>query len=120
MKVISYIGTDKQEEIAIECTVLDCLKWGGYGVCDLCNESRLLDTGDPDAQNDRMYLCPELGSKALCEKCFKEHKERVKWYHEDFPFIEDTLKLYTSHYLPSMADEEIAKIKEFIEKKRAQ
>ena len=120
VKVIVYTGIDGEEEVAIECTVKDCLEWGGYGVCDLCGRSRLLDTRDPNACNDKLYLCPELGAKALCEKCFIEYKGRNKWHQEDFIFVINTLNLYIESYLPGMAQEEKNKLLKFIEKKKAQ
>lgn len=115
--IITYKGSDGQEEIAIRCTVQDCVNWGGYGVCDTCNKSRLLDTGDEDALRDHMYLCPELGSRALCEQCFEEHKKQVKWYKEDRDFVEETLVGYVNYNNLDIPDADMIKMYEFLQRK---
>ena len=87
-RVTIYDGVDGFKELVIRVTVEECFSWGGFAVCDLCN-------ADSDVY---MYLCPELGSRALCEKCFEEHKGRVKFYQEDVPYILNSLLSFVNNY----------------------
>lgn len=86
-RVILYNGADNEQELAIKCSIKECVNWGGFGICDLCG---MVDSV--------IYLCPELGSKGLCSKCFNEHKTRVKWYPEDTKFILAALDNFIEYY----------------------
>ena len=112
-KVIIYKGKDNVDEIAFECSVLECLRWGGYGVCDLCNESEILNDGRVKSLKSVMYLCPELGSKALCEKCFKDHQKRVKWYEEDLQFTLDMIDIFRNNYVTNLSIEDKQLVEDF-------
>ena len=51
--------------------------FGGFGICDSCNES--------DVEG---YLIPALGEKWYCRKCYKEWKERAIYYEADREYEE--------------------------------
>lgn len=103
-RVFIYDGSDEHCELAIKVTVEECFNWGGLAVCDLCNED----------SHEYMYLCPELGSNALCEKCFEEHKGRVKFYQEDSPYIINSLLSYVKNYSLFFTDNDLKTITKFI------
>lgn len=103
-RLVTYNGSDGYPELAIRVTLDECYDWGGFGICDLCN----------DEAKEYMYLCPELGSKALCQKCFDEHKTRVKLYKSDIEFMEYMLNDFVRYYKLSFTDDELKQIKAFI------
>lgn len=103
-RVVLYKDKEGHDEIAIRVTTEECFSWGGYAICDLCNE-----IGDPF-----MYLCPELGSKALCQSCFDEHKEHVRFYEEDKKFIVAMLEEFTTSYRLSFSNSSLDTIRAFI------
>ena len=103
-KVILYDDVDGSHELAIKVSIQDCYNWGGFGVCDYCNEEA----------SDCLYLCPELGSYAYCEKCFMEHQGRVKLYQEDIPYIISSLKRFVSSYGLSFEKSDLDKINAYI------
>lgn len=62
-KRIKYAG----ELSYVEVSTLEVLLWGGYNVCDLCNEEI----------HYRGYLIYLLNS-CICEKCFREIESKYK------------------------------------------
>ena len=50
---------------------LDCLSWGGFGICDFCNQNM-----------QHAYLVFVLNS-CICSKCFNEWIERSKSYPQE-------------------------------------
>lgn len=103
-RVFIYDGSDGHKELAIKVTTEECFNWGGLAVCDLCNE-------DSDGF---LYLCPELGSNALCSKCFEEHKGRVKFYQEDVPYILNSLLSYANNYGLEFSDTDMKTILTYV------
>ena len=103
-RLVLYKGSDGYPELAIRVTLDECYNWGGFGVCDLCNA---------DA-SDYMYLCPELGSKALCKECFNEHKSRVKLYKSDIDFMECMLHDFMKYYKLSFTNSDLEQISSFV------
>lgn len=101
-RVILYNDKDGELEIALHCTYRECYVWGGMAICDLCNE-----------QDSDLYLCPELGSKALCTNCFKEHKKSVKWYTEDTNAVFDELIIFVTSYGLYFSDRDYDMINQF-------
>jgi hypothetical protein len=57
----------------------DCLKWGGFGVCDLCNGT--ISTG---------YLMP-VTSGCYCEKCFNKYLTGDRVIDEHDKLIQDDI-----------------------------
>ena len=104
-KVIIYKGQDHKDEIAFKVTVRQCLEWGGLGMCDLC--------GSVSKIGCFLYMCPEIGYHAICQKCFDEHKERVKWYECDKDIILDMISNLLKLYIKDLSDEDYSKIKQF-------
>lgn len=56
----------------IQVTLSDCIKWGGLGICDWCNEY-IGSTG---------YYVAVLNS-VMCDKCYNDWCERATYYPED-------------------------------------
>lgn len=106
-RVILYWDKEGYLEIAICCNYRECLAWGGMAVCDFCNE-----------HDSNIYLCPELGHKGLCTKCFKEHKKRVQWYVEDTNVVFNNLILFVQKYGLYFTDRDLDKINEFFSNHR--
>lgn len=104
-RVVIYEGIDGHKEIAIKATLRECFNWGGLGICDWCNEQA----------DETVYLCPELGHKASCEKCFEKHQSRVKWYPEDYAYIKDTLREFVDYYKLLFNDLDIRLVDDFIQ-----
>ena len=73
--------------LAYKTSLDEALKWGGYGICDDCNDFAL-----------EGYLVPVL-NHWMCEKCFKEWNDRAKFYAGDVPFEKRTAAYY-EHLLP--------------------
>ena len=115
--VVIYKGIDEKDEIAFRCSVKDCLDWGGLGICDMCNKSRILDTDDIRALCDSMYLCPELGSKIFCEKCFKEYQKTAKWFEEDTDIVIESIVVLLNNYVRNLSDEDEQLMQKFISSK---
>lgn len=105
-RIVFYSGKDDETEIAVKVSLKEAIKWGGFGMCDMCG---LID--------NELYLCPELGHKALCPKCFKEHKKMVKWYTEDLHFTFDTLIQYVLNYKLKWSESDLDLIDEFFASK---
>lgn len=103
-RIIIYKDKTDHDEIAIKCTLRECFEWGGLGICDLCN----------NISKEYVYLCPELGHKGLCEQCFEEHKQRVKWYPEDIKYLKDTLNTFIQCYGLSFSPADKSTINDFI------
>ena len=58
----------------IEITPKECLIWGGYGICDSCNEC-ICEKG---------YYVAVLHC-VMCEKCYQRWYAGAKRYAEDIP-----------------------------------
>lgn len=101
-RVLIYKDKNDDTEIAIKVSIAEAINWGGMGMCDMCG---LID--------NELYLCPELGLKALCTKCFKEHKKNVKWYIEDLHFTFNTLIQYVLNYNLKWSELDLDMIDEF-------
>lgn len=105
-KVILYDDKNDDIEITVQCTQGECLAWGGLGLCDLCGN-----------ECDEIYLCPELGSKGLCQGCFKEHKKMVQWYVEDTNAVFNTLIIFVQRYNLNLSENDLELINEFFRSK---
>lgn len=103
-RLMLYRGSDGYPELAIRVTLDECYNWGGFGVCDLCNA---------DATT-YMYLCPELGSKALCKECFDEHRSHVKLYKSDIEFMKCMIGDFIKYYKLSFTDDDLEQMRSFI------
>lgn len=110
METRLYEGTDGEKEFEMSIPVLDYLDWmnragvGGFvPVCDLC--------GVPQHKN--FYYYPELGAEFLCEKCAKEHRERVKWYPEDTSAVLNSLIWFVVRYKLNWTEKDYKVIDEY-------
>lgn len=70
----------------IDVNLLDVLSWGGYGICNGCNEGPLSD----------MKLVFVLGD-TYCQHCFDEWQERAKSYSKED--IEADLNYQKAHHI---------------------
>lgn len=66
MKEVKYT---EQGFSYIDVTLLDVIKWGGYGICNGCNRGPM----------EHMKLIYILGD-TYCDRCFNAWLERVKNY----------------------------------------
>lgn len=83
MKTIKYTP---QGFSYIDVDLLDVILWGGYGICNGCNEG----------PNEHMKLIFVLGD-TYCEKCFNEWLERAKNYSKED--IEADLQYQKAHHM---------------------
>ena len=69
---MATIIENKKGFSVIKVSLLECVKWGGMGICDLCGEA-VVNGG---------YYVAVLNS-VMCEKCYNEWSERAIYYPED-------------------------------------
>ena len=58
----------------INTTAVECLKWGGFGVCDHCNQS----------SNEGRFIA--VLNHWVCPECFDKLLKRAVVYEEDKPY----------------------------------
>lgn len=68
---MAQIVKNKKGFKVIKVTLSDCIKWGGFGICDHCNGAC-----------DKGYYVAVLNS-LLCEKCYNDWNQRAIYYPED-------------------------------------
>lgn len=66
----------------IEVSFIECVQWGGLGICDSCATPAL-----------KGYYVAVL-NQVLCEDCYKEWCERAIYYPEDKRIEERNFKQY--------------------------
>ena len=76
----------------VEVDLLDCLSWGGFGVCDYCNQP-IKAVG-----NGKGYLVWVLNS-CICENCFNGFLRREVGYEEDLQKQEVEAMPYFRYHL---------------------
>lgn len=69
----------------IEVSMMECIIWGGYGICDSCNEP----------MGKRGYYIAVL-NWVMCEKCYHEWLERAENYPEDRQIEDANFRVYKS------------------------
>ena len=62
----------------------EILKFGGFGICDHCNQHKKTGTG---------YLVAVL-NRWFCDECYTEWYNRAKRYEEDIPYEQRTFNYY--------------------------
>ena len=67
-----------------EMTGAETMKFGGYGICDYCNEGAV-----------KGYLIPVL-NHYYCEECYNNWLKRAEYYEEDRWFEERKIEYYDS------------------------
>lgn len=106
-RIVLYDGKDGETEIAIRVSAEECIQvLGGMAMCDLCGNF-----------DDTLFLCPELGFKALCGKCFRQHRRTVKWYTEDTHTVFNTLILMVKNYNLNWTENDFKNIDEYFSSK---
>lgn len=66
----------------IEVSFKDCVGWGGFGICDNCNE-----------QFSKAYYVAVL-NRVLCPKCYEEWIASATYYPEDSYFEDRNFEYY--------------------------
>lgn len=79
----------------VKVSPIDIIRWGGYCICNGCNNQFI---------HDDMYLVYVLAD-TYCEKCFNKWKERSKTYkkkeiEEDLKMDQQNAYRYYKCYLP--------------------
>lgn len=77
-------GKTKVGHIFFKTTSTECAKWGGFGICDECNQ-----------HSAEGYLVPVL-NLWLCPKCFESWQKRAIYYSEDRSYEENKAQYYES------------------------
>ncbi len=77
----------KQGYSYVKCKREDCLEWGGFAICDDCNED----------MTDDVYLIFIL-NRAFCTKCFAEWQNRSTRYSEDLQLQKESQKRWYKNY----------------------
>ena len=67
-----------------EMTGAETMEFGGYGICDYCNEGAA-----------KGYLIPVL-NHYYCEECYNEWVESAEYYEEDRWFEKRKIEYYDS------------------------
>ena len=70
----------------VDVSLEQCLKWGGYGICDGCNKG-------PFKKLKLIYVLNDT----YCEDCFNKWQERAKTYSKED--VEYDLKVQNDNHI---------------------